>query len=123
MTHILACALACNGSGGAGGEFIAWAVIVVFGIAGVIGVIVRISRHLDNHRRGLPPEPFTDMSPAMASLLSGRNVPAYTAPVAAVTPGGVPVRYGRCCGRGHQSPAQAVAHAASVSARIGVHGR
>ena len=100
-----------------------WAILVVFGLAALIGVIVRFSENQARRKRGLPPEPWTDMSPAMRSLLSGRDVPAYTAPVNAVTPAGVRVRQSRCCARGHQSPAQAVAHAAQIKSRIETTGR
>ncbi|HUY49647.1 MAG TPA: hypothetical protein VMV92_28685 [Streptosporangiaceae bacterium] len=40
--------------------------------------------------------------------------PAYTAPVRAVTPGGIAVTQRQCCRGGRQSPAQAVAHAERV---------
>jgi len=70
-----------------------------------------------------PREPLTDMSPAAASLLSGYSRPAYWAPVRAVTPGGITVRQARCCQRGHQSPKQAVTHAASIKQRIETTGR
>jgi hypothetical protein len=55
-----------------------------------------------------PREPRADISPFTASLISGETSPAYTAPVQAVTPGGIRVRQARCCARGHVSPALAV---------------
>ena len=64
-----------------------WAILVLFGLAALIGVIVRFIENQGRRKRGLPPEPWSDISPAMRSLLSGRDVPAYTAPVNAVTPG------------------------------------
>ena len=114
--HVLACALYCNSTGGLNGlgTVIVWGVGILFGLALLIGAIRAIAKGVGNsgnRKRRLPPEPMTDMSPFTASLLSGRNVPAYTAKVTAVTPAGITVRQSRCCARGHQSPAQAVAHA------------
>jgi hypothetical protein len=70
-----------------------------------------------------PPEPKADISPFMSSLISGETSPAYTAPVNAVTPGGIRVRQARCCARGHVSPALAVKHADAVRRRIETTGR
>jgi hypothetical protein len=129
MVHTLACALFCGNADVSpyppdiGTPWWVWAILVVFGLAAVIGVIVRVSENWDRRKRGLPAEPWTDMSPATRSLLSGRDVPVYTAPVNAVTPGGVRVRQSRCCARGHQSPTQAVAHAAAIKRRIETTGR
>lgn len=68
-------------------------------------------------------EPRTDMSPLMAILVSGRSHDGYTAPAQAATPAGITVRGPRCCDRGHQSPQQAVDHAARVQRRIERIGR
>jgi hypothetical protein len=119
---------AAGGFGCSHGHVASWAVPLLIGIGAVVLAIACV---VDHYRRklGRPPlgsrprEPRTDMSPFTASLLSGQNVQAYTAPVRAVTPGGIPVRYRRCCDRGHQSPAQAVAHAAAVKRRIETTGR
>jgi hypothetical protein len=100
-----------------------WAILAFIGLIVLGGLANKLSENIERRKRGLPPEPMTDMSPGMASLLSGRNVPAYTAKVDAVTPGGVRVRQSRCCPRGHQSPAQAVAHASAIKRRIETTGR
>lgn len=123
--HVLACALFCNPDGTLNGfgTVLAWGIGILFALAALIGIIVRISGNQGRRKRGLPPEPWTDMSPAARSLLSGRNIQAYTAKVSAVTPAGITVRQARCCARGHQSPAQAFAHAEAIKRRIETTGR
>lgn len=123
-SHVLAC-VTC-GSGGSLlnglGTFIVWGFLILCGLAFLAGIPVAIVKHLDARRSGLPPEP-SNVSPGMASLLSGRNVASYTAPVRAVTPRGDEVRASACCARGHQSPRQAADHAAMISQRIAMTGR
>lgn len=104
----------------------AWGIGIIIGLACLGGLMNAITKGIENsanRKRGLPSEPITDMSPGMASLLSGRSVPAYTAKVTAVTPRGITVRQSRCCPRGHQPPAQAVAHATAIKRRIETTGR
>lgn len=112
MTRILACALYCNSDGTLNGlgTFMEWVIGILLGLAALIWVIKAIVRP-------------SSMSPGTRSLLSGRNIPAYTAKVDAVTPGGVRVRQARCCAAGHQLPEQAVAHAAAIQRRIETTGR
>jgi hypothetical protein len=112
MAHILACALYCNSDGSLNGlgTFMAWVFGILFGLAALIWVIKAIVKP-------------SSMSPGTRSLLSGRNIPSYTAPVNAVTPGGVRVRQARCCAAGHQLPDQAVQHAAQIKSRIERTGR
>jgi hypothetical protein len=110
------------------GRVIVYALIGLVTLAVLIGVLAKVGERIDDHKRGdgkprLPREPMTDMSPGLASFLSGRNVPAYTAKVEAITPAGISVRQARCCDRGHQSPKQAVTHAAAVKRRIETTGR
>lgn len=121
MTHNLACTQqdwSCtNGHASPALIFVAFGILVV---VGVISAAVKNSRQKAGKP---PPEPMTDISPAMKLLLTGQNVPSYTAAVNAVTPRGVRVRQRRCCDRGHQSPQQAVAHANSIKQRIETTGR
>src|SRR5579875_2173091 len=92
---------------------------VLLGVLAV-GVLVGYSlwsglRERRRREAGLPSRgPVLDVSPVWGELWSGRRGVAYTAPVVAVSPSGVRVRLGRCCGRGHRSPDLAVEHAARV---------
>ena len=47
--------------------------IVVLGLAVLIGAISRFSENQDGRKRGLRPAPWSDMSPGMRSLLSAHN--------------------------------------------------
>jgi hypothetical protein len=97
-----------------------WLVLAAAAAAGGIGFQRQEKRRNAGYRaRG----PATDLSPFTAALLSGHKVAAYTAAVRATTPDGIAVTQGRCCPRGHQSPAQAVAHAGRISQRITSTGR
>lgn len=110
--HVLACfAGFCNPDGTTTGlgTFLAWAAGAFIALCALIGFCVRVGELRENRRRGLPREPFFDMSPAVKELMSGYRQPCYTAPVSAVTPAGIRVRRARCCARGHLSPAQPVA--------------
>ena len=124
VPHALADPLFSNPDGSLNGlgTFLVWGFLIACGLAFLAGIPVAIAKARADRKSGLPPEP-SNLSPGMASLLSGRNVTAYTAPVRAVTPRGVAVRMGRCCARGHQSPSQAVAHAEQVARRIAATGR
>lgn len=118
--HILACAL-CASNPNSGANW-AWTALgfAVFGV----GAMIAGARDQKRRKAGLPPRPpRADVSPALMELLSGQRQDAYTAPVNTVNPSGIRVRHARCCPGGHRSPEQAVAHARSVEARIGVHGR
>ena len=120
--HVLACGLCSN----SGLPWTGWDVFGVFVTVVVILAAILGAAVASQHRAaaGKPPrEPAADMSPFMAELLSGRRMASYSAPVRAVTPGGIAVRYGRCCERGHQSPQQAVTHAGRIAHRIEVTGR
>ena len=117
----LACAL-CSGGSVNHGDGMLWFWLLLLG-AVLIGIPL-IQREERRKKAGLPLRgPATDLSPFTVSLLTGRNVAAYSAPVRSVTPGGIAVTYGQCCCRGHQSPAQAVAHAGRISQRIAATGR
>ena len=124
MTRVVADSLFSNPDGSLNGlgTFLEWGFFILCGLAFLGGAVHAVVKVLDDRKSGLPPEP-SNLSPAMAELLSGRKVASYTAPVRAVTPRGVAVRQGRCCARGHQSPSQAVAHAAAVAQRITLTGR
>ena len=115
ITHTLACGL-CSNNPDSGKAWIA--IMVLFAVIGVAGIAAG-SREQERKAKGLPPrEPASDISPALASFISGRTVQAYASPVRARTPGGIEVRFTRCCQRGHQSPALAVRHAEQVAWRI-----
>ena len=117
--HALACGLCSSNPQSGTAWFASAAGLLIFGLF----LICAGSREQRRRRAGLPPrEPATDMSPFMASLLSGASRPAYTSRFRAVTPRGVTVT-GKCCQRGHQSPSQAVAHAQQVAWRIAATGR
>jgi hypothetical protein len=106
---------------GTGTPWWVWALFIVVGLCALIGLITWASENSDRRKRGQPTKSlgeFYDVSPGAQSFISGRNVPAYTAKVDAVTPAGVRVRQARCCPRGHQSPELAVAHAAAIKGRI-----
>jgi hypothetical protein len=103
-----------------------WVIVGVFAFFAIIGLITWAAENSERRKNGQPTKrlgEFYDISPGTQSLLTGRNIPSYTAPVNAVTPGGVRVRQGRCCARGHQSPETAVQHASIIKARIERTGR
>jgi hypothetical protein len=103
-----------------------WAIFIVIGLCALMGLIGWVSENSDRRKRGQPTKSlgeWYDISPGTQSFISGRNVPAYTAKVNAVTPGGVRVRQSRCCAKGHQSPELAVEHAAAVRDRIARTGK
>jgi acyl-CoA synthetase (NDP forming) len=120
MTHVLACALCSNGTQAPTSPA---TVVMYLAIGAVVAVFFAVNAK--RRKAGKPPlsSPVARMSPGARSLLSGYNVPAYTAPVRAVTPSGIAVRQARCCAAAHQTPDQAVTHAAQIAARIGRHGR
>ena len=89
----------------------------------VIAVCGMIYEKVTGKQAFRPREPRSDYSPFTESLLTGESVTAYTAPVTAVTPGGITVSQPACCGRGHRSPGLAVSHAAAVARRIATTGR
>ena len=124
VPHALADSLFSNPDGSLNGlgTFLVWGFFIACGLAFLCGIPAAIAKHRDDRKSGLPPEP-SNLSPAVASLLSGRNVAAYTAPVRAVTPARIAVRQSRCCPRGHQSPAQAVRHAEAIKQRMETTGR
>jgi hypothetical protein len=96
------------------------AVWLVIGAVAGVGFLVNRTRR----KAGKPPiSPMSNISPGTRSLLSGRNIPAYTAKVTAITPTGVTVRQARCCAARHQLPEQAVAHANAIKRRIETTGR
>ena len=94
---------------------------------GVFGVIAAVWELLKKaFTGGAPPrpkEPATDFSPFLKELVTGQAQTAYTWRVNATTPLGDRVRLGRCCNRGHTSPAQARAHAGQIQDRIERTGR
>jgi hypothetical protein len=79
--YALPCALFCgNDPSGpyapVSGRGIPWwmlVLIVVIGVAALIGAITRLTGNQDRGKRGLRPVPVSDMSPGMRSLLRGRN--------------------------------------------------
>jgi hypothetical protein len=102
---------------------VAWVIgiLIALPVLGIATVVIAMNN--ENRKSRLPPEPMTDISPFIVSLISGRDVAAYTAKVTAVTPTGITVRQSRCCTSGHQSPKQAVAHADAIKRRIERTGR
>lgn len=97
--------------------------IFILGLAVVIAVVGEVRQALGLPENPAPREPRTDFSPQFYDLVTGTKHDSYTAPVNAVTPGGISVRRAKCCARGHLSPKQAVDHAASVRKRIEQTGR
>jgi hypothetical protein len=95
-----------------------WFVVIAFGC-----LLAAIADWWRKKNPKPPREPRSDISPFTKSLLTGETSPAYTAPVNAVTPGGIRVRQARCCARGHVSPALAVKHADAIRRRIETTGR
>jgi len=79
--YALPCALFCgNDPSGpyapVSGRGISWwmlVLIVVIGMAALIGAITRLTGNQDRGKRGLRPAPSSDMRPGMRSLLWGRN--------------------------------------------------
>lgn len=112
--HVLACGLCSGGSHAPTSPWTVAAFLIVAALAALVA--------WNRHKAGLPPI-GTGMSPNTRSLLSGRNIPSYTASFTAVTPSGTLVRHARCCYAGHQLPEQAIAHAEAIAKRIGRCGR
>ena len=77
VPHVVACALYCNPDGGLNGlgTALVWLFLILCGLALLGGSVHAVAKHPDDRKSGLPPEP-SNLSPAMASLLSGRNVAA-----------------------------------------------
>lgn len=117
--HVLACALCTPATHAPTSP---GTVIAYIAIGAIIATVLTV-RAKRAKASGRPPEPMTDTSPFLISLIAGRNIPAYTAKVSAITPRGVHVHQTRCCARGHQSPQQAVTHANMIKSRIERTGR
>ncbi len=121
--HVLACvgrSFECSNGHISGGMILA-----ILGVMAVLSFVTERARKW--WRQGGPPppprEPRHDLPPSVASLLSGNDYDAYTAPVSAVTPAGITVRHARCCAAGHVTPLKAVQHALAIADRIERSGR
>jgi hypothetical protein len=97
--------------------------VIISGIGLFCGVVAEVRQALGLPETPLPKEPRTDFSPVLYDLLGGTKHDSYTAPIRAVTPGGLTVTHSRCCPRGHLSPRQAIEHAAVIKERIERTGR
>jgi hypothetical protein len=127
MIHLalISCAKAQLGQpcskGGLNGWELLWIMLVVLTLGS--GIWQWTKKKLNIPDKPAAREPMTDFPPIVGDLITGSMRPAYTASVRAVTPGGIAVRQTRCCKYGHKTPAQAVAHASTIAARISRTGR